>query len=122
MLDDVSRVLLGRRAKDPNRGKWIIPGGGVRFGERWRDAAVREILEETGLFIKVPADVNPHVYEILDDDEHRVILYLVAREPLGEAKAASDLSEVQYFAESELPEDMSPHAAPVLRLVLGWKL
>lgn len=42
-------LLLGRRGKEPNYGRWIIPGGGLKFGESIVDGARREILEETGL-------------------------------------------------------------------------
>jgi len=31
--------------------KWIVPGGGIEWGERGEDAAKRETLEETGLRI-----------------------------------------------------------------------
>jgi 8-oxo-dGTP diphosphatase len=42
-------VLLIRRAKEPAKGLWSVPGGGVEFGERLKDAAMRELEEETGL-------------------------------------------------------------------------
>ena len=48
--DDAGRVLLCRIAPgDPDPGHWTLPGGGLEFGEDPRDAAVRELAEETGL-------------------------------------------------------------------------
>ena len=38
-------VLLSRFARS---GRWTLPGGGIDHGERPEDAAVREVLEETG--------------------------------------------------------------------------
>jgi ADP-ribose pyrophosphatase YjhB (NUDIX family) len=44
-------VLLIRRGKEPGLGIWSIPGGHQEFGETVREAAIREVLEETGLAI-----------------------------------------------------------------------
>lgn len=120
VLNGLGQVLLGRRAKDPNRGKWIIPGGGVRWGETWRETAAREIHEETGLVIRLPADQRPWVHEIIGEDEHRVIMYGVSYDHIGDPVASSDLSEVRFFARGELPYDVSPHTRTVLCAVLGW--
>jgi ADP-ribose pyrophosphatase YjhB (NUDIX family) len=119
--DVAERVLLGRRAKNPNRGKWVIPGGGVLWGEPWRVTAAREILEETHLEIRLQPDQTPYVYEIIEDGEHRVILYAQTSDYLGELKAGGDLSEVGFFSRGVgLPPDLSPHTGPVLRAVIGW--
>ncbi|MDR1605259.1 MAG: NUDIX hydrolase [Gracilibacteraceae bacterium] len=43
------RVLLVRRALEPGRGRWTLPGGFAEENERAEETAVREVLEETGL-------------------------------------------------------------------------
>jgi ADP-ribose pyrophosphatase YjhB (NUDIX family) len=43
------RVLLLRRALDPDAGRWTVPGGFCEAGEHPRAAAERELSEETGL-------------------------------------------------------------------------
>jgi ADP-ribose pyrophosphatase YjhB (NUDIX family) len=46
-------VLLVQRGRAPGAGKWSVPGGRVRFGERVTDAVEREVFEETGLPVRV---------------------------------------------------------------------
>lgn len=44
-------ILAVRRAIPPAAGKLALPGGFVNWGETWREAGAREVLEETGLSI-----------------------------------------------------------------------
>lgn len=44
------RILLTRRE---DNGRWCLPGGGMDPGESAAEACVREVLEETGLEVKV---------------------------------------------------------------------
>ena len=53
ITDPDGRVLLVQRGRDPQRGRWSVPGGRVEPGESLEHAAAREALEETGL------DVDP---------------------------------------------------------------
>lgn len=50
--DDEGRLLMIRRANEPDKGRWSLPGGRVEPGESDAEATVREVLEETGLGVE----------------------------------------------------------------------
>ena len=53
-VDDEDRILLCRVSADYlDAGDWMLPGGGVDFGEHPAAAAIRELAEETGLIGEV---------------------------------------------------------------------
>ncbi len=119
VIENNGQILLGRRAKDPNRGKWVLPGGGVQPFESVADAGRREILEETGLEVEVDGIVA--IREIINaPNEHRLIVFSKGRPVGGRMRAASDLDEVQFFSHQELGRlDISD----IVRSVLdeqGW--
>jgi len=58
---DSGKVVLIRRAREPLKGHWSLPGGAVELGEPLDAAIVREVREETGLDV----EVGP-VVEVLD--------------------------------------------------------
>lgn len=68
-FDRAGRLLVIRRARDPGRGLWSLPGGRVERGETDHAALIREMLEETGLRV-VPTTLAGTVvrgpYEIYD--------------------------------------------------------
>lgn len=61
MHDDQGRLLLVRRATEPGRGRWSLPGGRVEPGESDAQALRRELAEETSLAV----DVGPLVGTVL---------------------------------------------------------
>ena len=102
------RLLLVQRANEPGRGKWSLPGGVVRLGERLREAVVREVLEETGILVEV-LDVLDVVEVIKRDEEgrirfHYVIVDYLARPVSGQLRPASDALEARWVRLDDVPK------------------
>jgi len=68
-----NRILLVKRTKDPNKGRWSIPGGSVELGETLQEAAEREIREETGLKVKAKDPI--HSFDVIERDDHGQIRF-----------------------------------------------
>jgi len=108
VIVDDGRVLLVRRGTEPLKGEWSVPGGMLELGEKLRDGVRREVLEETGLVVE-PGEVLDVFDSIFNDDAgrteyHYVLIDYLCRPVSGEAKAGTDVSEVRWVAESDLPE------------------
>ena len=94
------RALLVRRDSEPLRGEWSVPGGLLELGERLRDGVRREALEETG--IEIEAGEVLDVFDSIFTDPlgrtqfHYVLIDYLCRPLSGEARAASDVSDVRW--------------------------
>ena len=102
------RVLLVRRGKPPSEGEWAIPGGSVELGETLQEAVAREILEETGITIRVGEPV--HLFDVVRRDEtglvrfHYIILDFLGGFLTGELQAADDASDARWVSAEEIFE------------------
>jgi len=107
LIEKDGRYLLIRRAADPDKGMWSVPGGLVEVGEKVKDAAAREALEETGLRVEIVERLGV-VDKIMRDDEgrvmyHFIIVQFMARIVEGEVRAMDDALEARWVRLSELP-------------------
>jgi mutator protein MutT len=118
------RALIVKRAHDPRRGEWSIPGGGVELGERLTEAVRRELREETGLEVEVGEVVELFDRIHHDDDGrvryHFVIVDFLCHAPDGEASAGTDADAVAWVTAAELDTyGVNEHAAAVIRKALA---
>ena len=102
------RALLVRRATEPLKGEWSVPGGVLELGEKLRDGAIREAFEETGLQVEAGEvlDVFDSIFRDADGrtQYHYVLIDFLCRITAGEASAGSDVSAVLWVTEPELAE------------------
>ena len=75
--------LMIKRASEPDKGLWSVPGGMVEIGEKAEDAAVREAEEETGLIVEIREDLGV-VDKIMRDELGRVKYHFVIIDYLAE--------------------------------------
>lgn len=104
------RVLLAKRAIEPFKGCWDIPGGFLNEDEHPEDGARRETLEETGLRVRLGQCLGIYMdrYGNSKAAKWTLNIYYLA-EPLDDAdpRAADDASELAWFAPDELPARMA---------------
>ncbi|MCK6583352.1 MAG: NUDIX domain-containing protein [Anaerolineales bacterium] len=117
-----TNVLLTRRA---DNGLWCVPGGRMESGESAAEACEREILEETGLSVRVKRLVgvysNPDQLVIYPDGEkvHFVILGFEAEIIGGELGLSNETTDAGFFSLKEI-ESMPMHGKHKQRVEDAW--
>ena len=113
-------VLLIERGKGAMRGLWSFPGGHIEPGERARDAAQREVLEETGVAADIIGLVDVHDVILRDRDDLLTGHYLIAvhfgRHVAGNPRPSSDAASAAFVPIAEIGQRMlTPGAAEFIR-------
>jgi ADP-ribose pyrophosphatase YjhB (NUDIX family) len=115
------KVLLARRAAEPYRGTWELPGGFVEAEETPERGLLRELREELGVGVRSARFLGffhetygPGGFPILG------IVYRVRLAP-GRLRHGSDISEIRWFRRRALPYRAIgfPSLRRALRLLLG---
>ena len=127
ILEDAEgRILLELR--HDNR-CWGYAGGAVEMDEVVEDAARRELFEETGLaagkleLYGVFSGPESHFYYPNGDEVSYVEIVYLCRDYSGElCPQPGEVDELRWFAAPELPEDLSPPTARVIRQWAAEKL
>lgn len=103
IIFDKDRTLLIKRAIDPFKGNWVLPGGHVEYGERVEDALKREIKEEVGIKIKIKKLVGIYSDPQRDPRYHMVSIAYLCKKIRGSIQLSSEASQYKYFSLNELP-------------------
>jgi 8-oxo-dGTP diphosphatase len=99
-------ILLVERGREPLKGYWSLPGGLVETGELLARAIEREVLEETGLKVKVVSMFE--IFERImrdrsgDPEYHYVLVDYVCKVVGGKLCAGDDVARCQWVRRSAL--------------------
>jgi 8-oxo-dGTP pyrophosphatase MutT (NUDIX family) len=122
-----NKFLLCKRSPDQSSPNiWSVPGGGVEYGEKPKETAIREFYEETNI------DLSNEINDIrlvgtfntyTKNDEVKGMMYIYYYQSdveiypdLDMAKDGHEHSECGYFNFMDLPID--DHKDPLFRLIL----
>ena len=102
------QLLLGKRKNVYGAGTWGLPGGHLEVGEAMKDAAARELMEETALTAKFLDFSN--IVNDRSNDQHYLQIGFVAQGVNGDptVKEPDRCEEWRWFKLNELPSDLFP--------------
>ena len=92
-----NEYLFIKRAKEPYKGYWALPGGIVEYGETVEQAAKREAKEETGLEIRLLKLVGVYSDPKRDPRGHYVSIAWLAEPVGGKLSKSEEVEEIKFF-------------------------
>lgn len=101
------RVLLVRRAFEPARGMWALPGGFMDGHEPAAEALRRELAEETGVEICVQGLMAHYPLTGSGGEVSGIVLCFAAEGVSETITPGDDVAEAAWFAADELPTELA---------------
>ena len=108
------RIVVTRRANEPHKGMWAIPGGFVEHGESLEAALARELKEELNLEIAEPQYLASFGsrYPFRDVLYFPSVAYFTARvEDVSRMRASDDVDQYRFSSAVQLLEEELAFAA-----------
>ena len=131
MIIQDNKILLGKRHLNPDKadselhgeGTWTMPGGKLHFQEGLKEAAAREVSEETGIEIKNlngPISVSNGFVP----DKHFVTIGFLCVDFEGEPKTMEpdEITRWEWFDLNNLPKPLFPPSAKIIKNYLDKKI
>ena len=121
ILTNYKKVLLGKRIdkKNPHGdGRWQFPGGHLHYGESFKEGALREVIEETGLDVEINSENPLHVTNDISEisGTHYTTLFFEATHVSGVPRVMEPekCESWKWYDWSDLPE---PLFLPIQNLI-----
>lgn len=129
MILKEKKVLLGRRNDNPEKadselsgeGTWTMPGGKMEFGESFEKAAIREVVEETGIFLDKERLKLISLNNDKTENAHFVTIGFLYESSIEEAKVMEpeEIVEWKWFGLESLPSKMFFPSAKIIKNYLN---
>ena len=105
VINDKKEILIIKRAQSLiNGGKYALPGGFVDRDESIKEAAIREVIEETGYqvepFLLLRIADNP---DRPQEDRQNIAFIYIAKTKGGEKVLGAEVSEIDWFNLNRFP-------------------
>lgn len=123
VMDEMDRILLGRRTDDR---MWCYSGGSVEIDEKVEDCAMRELTEEMGIvadeisFFMVNSGIETHHVYPNGDEVSNIEIVFLCRKWHGVLHAqCEEMEELRFFSADEINLNlvMPPVRPAVKRLI-----
>jgi 8-oxo-dGTP diphosphatase len=101
IIEMAGKIVLLKRSIEPQKGKWVMPGGYVDRGEEVRSAALRETREECGLETRVTKLHGVYSYP----QRLAVVVVYLAEAIGGNLEAGDESEEARLYSPEEIPWD-----------------
>jgi mutator protein MutT len=105
IVNERGELLVCRRAKEPAKGTWDLPGGFSDCFETSEESVIREVKEETGLDVQQTTYLFslPNTYVYSGFTVHTMDLFFLCRvNETGKAHAMDDAEELQWISLSDI--------------------
>lgn len=119
IVNDKKQLLLQKRT---DNGCWAYPGGSMELGESFKECAIREVFEETGLkcikleYFKTLSGKQMHYFYPNGDEVYIAETVFVCDKYEGELKVQKEeASEQRFFDIAELPDNITPMNVGVIK-------
>ena len=118
LIEQDGKLLLLQRSYEPWKGTWMVPAGYVEADEDPKEAAVREVCEETGLEVELGELF--HVYYFDDDPRGKGVAFVYKAEKVsGEININDESTTAKYFHWSEIPSELSKGGHD--KMIIEWR-
>ncbi len=99
ILEKDDKILLLKRGINPQKGKWVMPGGYVDRKEAVETAAVRETFEECNVRVRIEDLAGVYSYP----GKLAVVIVYTARYLEGKLTPKDETQATEWFSEREIP-------------------
>lgn len=96
------QILLVHRGMEPMRGYWAMPAGFMEYDEDPQAAARREVLEETGLDVRIDRLLDVF-HTPSDGGLANIVITYAASITGGTLRAQDDADDVRWFSKTNVP-------------------